>query len=917
MIKKSKLKPNIIYKRNSLILETKNNDNVILVSNSNYNIDEFVETLSHLKFLPNTVKKIGFPNFRLSLPSMRVINDTASMQSSFMELRTHKVQFNKIINPKEIPLDFQSKPIIIDVSIYRNEFNNYAIKSKRSLVSLRGMLKGVLDMMVEKSSPSKLKSTMIIHLNKEYDPFISTLIYSLNMASEFFPLYNKLNLLFITHNGFMFLPDFSKVASKGIILARLKKLSSLATNPTEDTNEIEVIAPEPDDSVEISDVVERDETDVDQSDVPNTDTNVVDNEIENDALELDTDTSIEDEETTDSDIKAVSTVDTLVDSEEEEEVVDDIADLLANSETFNDIELEFIKLAEENKIFMDKNIHKQDKALEIVQKEADLLASDKELTDLTIIDDNIISTNVKKASLMSITGSYYEKQFKKDILESLKSLNNDPEYPVVITGIEVINSSTPLSKIDTYKVKFLDKKYKQHTFSVEVPKLSHDGYLLINGNKKFISKQATPIPVIKETHDRVQITTNYRKVFLYRKGEKTSGQGDKILKLLMGSSFKSIDKTLGDSSVSNMQHDVSINYNYLAKKLFSITFNDSQNKQEIHFNQDTLAEIINTKKGFAFNKEKFIPIGFSGNGTRLILEDVVSRKIFSVMASGGEPKFVTDNLVAYLTDIIVASKDEELQEVYKRTKQSTRLSYTEVKIVSTSMTLGILIALYKGLLNALNLYNIKYRIEEKRVAKTESETILAFKDFYLYIDSEYNSEKEIFINGLIFLDTNNYLLNETFMYAPIYLDYLGKATGSKNISKALNNFEHSMIDPITLEILKELNLPTKFPELLLYGNTLLGTLSHNRKNDMANFRIRDSEVISVALYNSLMDSFNAYKRSMRTGIVQPINTKDDSVIRKIQEMPNVEDYSTLNPFLEAEVKSKTTFKGPSGLNNQL
>lgn len=229
------------------------------------------------------------------------------------------------------------------------------------------------------------------------------------------------------------------------------------------------------------------------------------------------------------------------------------------------------------------------------------------------------------------------------------------------------------------------------------------------------------------------------------------------------------------------------------------------------------------------------------------------------------------------------------------------------------MNLGVLIALYKGLIPALDAYNVKYHVEDKRIAKKDSEIMLAFKDAYLYIDAEYNPAKEILVNGLLFLNTAGYTLNETDAYAPVYLDYLEEVTSSRNTAKALDNFKSSMIDPITLETLTSMGLPEQFPELLLYGNTLLGELSHSRKNNMRHFRIRDSEVVTVAVYNSLMDAFNGYKRSKRTGMVQPISSKRDSVTKLLQSMTNVEDYSTLNPFLEAELKSKTTFKGPSGL----
>ena len=128
-----------------------------------------------------------------------------------------------------------------------------------------------------------------------------------------------------------------------------------------------------------------------------------------------------------------------------------------------------------------------------------------------------------------------------------------------------------------------------------------------------------------------------------------------------------------------------------------------------------------------------------------------------------------------------------------------------------------------------------------------NETVIPFKDSFIFINTENQPSKELAVNGLLFLNTKEYNLRDSERLGAVYLEYFQDFTGSRNIAKALLNFEASMIDPITLEILKDLNLPTNFIELILYGNDLLGNFERKRKNDMTNFRIRDSEVLNVAL----------------------------------------------------------------------
>lgn len=817
-----------------------------------------------------------------------------------------------IIDVNKIPAQYIGKPIFIDGSIFRAAFNAYISKTKRKPGASFGMFKKVLEDAVA-FLPKDFELETVIDIGVKQDSFIEALIFfTRSKSDEVLPLLNKLGVVFTTPNNFFYRGTYNNIGDKARVLSLLTKITRLAHNPNETTDG---------DLVQI--VSDKDLQDSDKELLSQTKTLVTD---DNDKEHIEIDPSIihsEDEDTANhNDRKTVVgddiQGDTLASKKAEEDLNAEEQPIeLDTLLSMNGGNLEKERLDKENKEFFDKVMHQQVKALSKLEEEADKLASDKSLTVELIPDSNIISDGMKSVSTSSITTNYYNKQFKRDMLNTVKSLNSDPEFPVIVNKFEVKDNSTALAKTDELTIEFLDKKFKKHTFKVDVPRLSHDGFLYFGGNKKFIAKQATLLPVIKETHDRVQITTNYRKTFLYRKGEKTSGQVDRILRLILNNEFASIKKAYGNSISSNSKFDVSIPYNFLAKKLYKININ-GKNGVEIALNQEKIKSIL-AEMGVENTNKELAPIGFylaEGKPFAVIFENLTNGAVVSAPVSKlGQLTKRSDSFIQFLTDTVLSTQDAEVAEAYKNTKPSLSLSYTEIKIVSTSMALGALVAAYKGLIPALDLYKVKYRLEEKRVAKKESEIILAFKDVYLYIDTQYKQDIEIFVNGLLFLNTTNYNIGETTTFAPIYLDYLEDATGSRNNAKALLNFESSMIDPITMEILQELKLPTNFPELLLYGNTLLGDFTHSRKNDMSHFRIRDSEVIAVAVYNELMKSFNDYKRGQRSGITQPLTTRKDSVTKAIQNMPNVEDFSTLSPFLEAEVKSKATFKGPSGLNS--
>ena len=916
-----KLSNTRIYKLEYLLLkanEFKDKKEIQMLMSEDPSVESFVKMLNTLKFQPNTPRKIYFPDYKINVPSLSTNHNIMIRDNRFNELKSFKVPFNKILDLTKMKDLYDSKPVIADLSNIRDTFNRYCIIGKRRPAAALGVLVNLFEH-VSSTVPEGFTPTVYIELSHRVDPFLEALVYAVrSRPKDIFKLFANLNVIFSSSNGFVFKPDFTKENDKAQIIALLTKLNRLATDPHEEIDATVTVVKDDDVSPEDKAAFEDSSklvVNLDDKEQIDLNPEVAHNDAKggNPVAKNDSEQSESEQKTEPNDTENKSTEKT--DTQEEQENTEDKTLSLDSLEAMGVGISELDKVKIENAAFLEKNIAKQVAAISELEKEADKLASDKSLDVLTINDDAIMSKNVRNTNLTSLSTSYYKKQFKRDMLNSFKSLNNDPEFPVVITKYKMENASTALSKIDTLTVEYLDKKFKRHTFTVDVPKLSHDGFMFLNGSKKFIAKQATPIPVIKETHDRVQITTNYRKTFLYRKGEKTSGQLDRILRVIEKGSYESIEKVYGNSIAGNANCEVSIPYTYLAKKYFRLTIN-GRNGVQFLFNQEKIREEL-TDLGYSVDYKKFIPVGYILNNSKpfkVILEDISSRAIYT-MSKSEKPQKLADSITHYMTDIVVATKDPELAEAYRITKNSMKLSYTEIKIVSTSMALGCLISAYRGLIPALDLYKVKYVVEDKRRAKTDSEIILAFKDVYLYIDTEFKPEKEIFVNGLLFLNTGLYNLDDTGPFSTIFLDYLEEATGSRNTAKALSNFESSMLDPITMETLINFKMPTNFPELLLYGNSLLGSLERNRKNDMTHFRIRDSEVITVAVYNVLMDAYNNYKRSMRSGVVQPISTKKDAVIRALQLMTNVEGYSTLNPFLEAELKSKTTFKGPSGLTH--
>lgn len=595
--------------------------------------------------------------------------------------------------------------------------------------------------------------------------------------------------------------------------------------------------------------------------------------------------------------------------------VDRVTDVDLNELLATDTSSEFDRLERENREFIAKFKDAQDKAVGGSEK----TEGDFQLEVPTAADDAVINETVKSTKAAAITTSYYRKMFRKDVAALLKTLNDDPEFPAVVVRHEMKDNSDPLNLKDELSVTFLDKSGRKHNFVVDVPKLSSDGFLYINGNKKFISKQLTLLPLIKEAPDRVQLTTSYSKTFLFRKGDKTNSVVDRIFKTLVGKSYKGVKQTYGNSFSSNIRHNVGIPYNYIARRLFAVDFEvdpATKTRLSVVFSQKKIRAVLEDQ-GFKI-PEGTNPVAYRSVKDRVdavFVERISDRTIGVYSLAGREAATRYRNFQEFMVTTIQNTKEKAVYDAFEATNAGKAYSYSEIKLAATSVPLGILVSFYKGLIEALNMYGIKHEVTDKRRRPAVGEVAVQFSDATVYIDPEGDTGKELFVNGLYFLNTKDFSIRDAEKRGAVFIEYFGEAIGSRNIAKAYINFESSMIDPITKEILVDMKLPTEFVPLLFEANNMLANYTHKRKNDMSNFRVRDSEVLAVAVYDTLMKSFNEYKRTAKTGVVTPISAPRDAVIKKVQSMQNVEDYSVLSPFLEMELKSKTTFKGPSGLNS--
>ena len=503
---------------------------------------------------------------------------------------------------------------------------------------------------------------------------------------------------------------------------------------------------------------------------------------------------------------------------------------------------------------------------------------------------NAVSTsneNMKQLRFINFDKTYNEKLMKKDIVNAFLSLN-DKSIPIFIRDIQVKDTSNELNYKDTYTVLFEDGNRKRHTIKVDIPKFIDNKFFYLGGNKKIMKHQNFYQPVVKISPSMVQIVSNYSKMTIERVDNKSISSIERLKKFINKNEEAKKYFGIGNAYAVNSDFVTTIEYDDLSKSFQKF-------------------EIANTKLFFSqvdakeFMKKSSKPIPEKKN------------KIFIGLFKG-EPCYIdydtqeTDEGYS-ITDLIAMELPQDLSEEFSRTKAPKKLIYAKVKLMAQFMNVGMLLGMWEGISTLLRKMKVEYRLENRVPTSLHSyEDFIKFKDCVLVYKQ--NVPNAMILNGIKAFSTEQYNLVDFDESLP-YLDYIRKVYGKSIIENAIQNFYEFFIDTITLEILKDQDLPTDIVSLMIYAINLLADSRYIPNINENLYRIRLGEIIPAILYEKIAKNYVQYRTSNGR---KKYSIPQDCVIKEILGLKTVEDYSTLNPTLELQQTHALSSKGFNGVN---
>lgn len=527
----------------------------------------------------------------------------------------------------------------------------------------------------------------------------------------------------------------------------------------------------------------------------------------------------------------------------------------------------------------------------------------------------------KQANIVDFERTYIEKTYEKDILNTLKAFSDDnKEIKLHMLDYQKVDSSDQFNAKETIKVKFEDEDHNTSTLKFDVPKIDKNFRMTINGTTRLLKKQIMFLPVVKTNPNVVWLTTQYNKMYIERV-DYTTNRSTHVLKELIFDQLKNNENVLlklGSAKKHNKDIVSTVEYDELSDKLVSLVINPNKtNKIEFNFHNDELKRTIKEHLPNYKFRDNLLPIGFDYAHNQVISFDMVNVKNketiddVSIHDISDDKKSVSGLILKYIKEAEIIP---ELDSIINSVKIPKRKSYSRIMLMSKKTPLILFLGYLWGLANVIQTAKIPVEITAQPI-RGDKRAVIRFKDAYLYYDY-YPLSDALLLNGLNYIDTREIKISDMNQQEP-YLEWLYDEYQTRNISKGWSDFKELCLDNITLEILKDQQLPTDLLELLLYCNDLLGdnNYEHEADGDIEKiYRIRCHEVIPETIYKCLANQYKTLRKAKDPSKVS-MSIPQDAVMAKLFKLTTFNNHDITNPLNELKQRGVVSFKGSTGIND--
>jgi len=240
-------------------------------------------------------------------------------------------------------------------------------------------------------------------------------------------------------------------------------------------------------------------------------------------------------------------------------------------------------------------------------------------------------------------------------------------------------------------------------------------------------------------------------------------------------------------------------------------------------------------------------------------------------------------------------------------KRTKREQYLEGYIGSYKLPLMILLAFSFGWEETLKLYDITHEFVTEKPSKEVGWRYKLADDRYLIFGNVDTPLKEEMCQSFIHANVAAYKLNQEFGTKEYFNDLIIKISGRINSTFLIESNLENIVDPVARQVLINQQLPSDLYLIMKYMASKVVTGFTQKRNDISNQRIRNSEILVHLAQKQILAAYTEYKEQVLAGNKKAnFELSQTKVLSDFINSEIVSDMEYANPVEEMATKTRVS-----------
>ncbi|HWT40900.1 MAG TPA: hypothetical protein VN081_06590 [Dongiaceae bacterium] len=500
----------------------------------------------------------------------------------------------------------------------------------------------------------------------------------------------------------------------------------------------------------------------------------------------------------------------------------------------------------------------------------------------------VFDKSMQGATVHEFDSKYIHHVLHKDISNAVLGVQ---KAGVAVTGYKIDTVHNAGNHYEEHTVRLEPLQGNRSTIKFRVPVVKPNGMMLAGGVQYRQRKQRKEVPFRKVNASTVALTSYYGKVYVSRGEKVVNNYPMWLLNRMLASPLVEhpiiSDVMIGDVILPKDYTTIASKYRSFTAKGINFVW-DYTKRDNLLKGKTTLAQV-------------------EMKGTVLVGE---RRDGYVLM---GE-----DNILYHVKDGTKAQQPlGTMQDFLEIEAKKVPQEVVEVEISGKTLPLAIVLCYLLGFHGLLKHLGVPYRHQaaNMRLNLEKDEYAIRFED-ESYIFSRKDAVASMILSGLNAYDTTlRHYTASSLDLKDTYFNVLDDEGLGVRFLREIDLMNDMFIDPITLEILKDLHDPTDFIGLLFKAADVLKYDWSPEETDMQYMRVAGYERIPGAIYTELVRAIRL-QRSRPGMMGTVIELPPFAVWQSIMQDPAVSLVEESNPVHNLKEKEELTYSGTGGRSSR-